>query len=136
MERKEIIIKTIFSNRINESNGQMDMTNPFNVIQTPYLPTMVALSVTFIITGLDRKKSYYYDITITSEKEKNKIMDTKLQKMEYVNPYNTVVSAVLNNLKINQKTGGKFKASIEILNMDKKKVAEGGDSFLLLKIEE
>lgn len=136
MENKEIIIKTIFSNRINEFNGQMDISNPFNVIQTPYLPTMIALNVTFIITGLDIKKSYYYEITITSEKEKTKIFDSKPHKMHYVNPYNTVVNAVLNNLKIEQKTSGKFKANIKILNMDKKMIVESGDTFLLIKSEE
>lgn len=136
MENKEIIIKTIFSNRINEFNGQMDISNPFNVIQTPYLPTMIALNVTFIITGLDIKKSYYYEITITSEKEKTKIFDSKPHKMQYVNPYNTVVNAVLNNLKIEQKTSGKFKANIKILNMDKKMIVESGDTFLLIKSEE
>lgn len=135
MESKEIIIKTIFSNRVNEYNGRMDISNPFNVIQTPYLPTMIALDVTFIITGLDIKKSYYYEITITSEKEKTKIFDSKPQKMQYFNPYNTVVNAVLNNLKIEQKTSGKFKANIKILNMDKKMIVESGDFFLLLKSE-
>lgn len=135
MENKEIIIKTIFSNRINEFNGQMDISNPFNVIQTPYLPTMIALNVTFIITGLESNKSYYYEVTITSEKNKAKIFDTKLQSMQYVNQYNTVVNAVLNNLKIDQKTGGRFKANIKILNMNKEKIVESGDFFLLLKSE-
>lgn len=132
-----IRIKTIFSNGIdNGGPHNQALRNPFIVLKTPFLPTLISISVTFIISGLKNNEDYFASAKVIRCDSNEPIFESKKYPIKSVNEFNTVVNLTLENAKVDQKESGDYKATITIFDNDQNEVKKDGDTFKLLKIEE
>lgn len=112
--KNKIEASVYFSTGIQQTVNGPALSSPFRVIPTPFMPTLLSMAITFIITGLDNKTENTFQVTLRRKDSQKIIYQSKEEKFKYSNPYNTVVNIVLDNTQFNQTTGGDYEAVIEI----------------------
>lgn len=132
-----IRIKTVFSREIKDNGPHnQSLMNPFIVITTPFMPTLISISVTFIISGLKTNGSYFVSVEFNRCDSNDIIFKSKKFLIDNANKSNTIVNFALNNAEIKQTESGDYKATITIFDQDKKELKTDGDTFKLVKTEE
>lgn len=128
-----IEISTIFSSNRQNINNSQALINPFKIIPTPYMPSLITMSITFIITGLNDQIPHTFDVVVKHKESGTVIYESKPQKFVYVDPYNTVVNVFLDNAKFGQEDGGVYNADIYIDDAKHEQKTSGGDYFTIVK---
>lgn len=124
---------TYFSRIIQPSANGIALTNPFRVIATPYMPTLMTMGITFIITGLDNKPGQTFQAKLIRKDNGAIVFKSKVEKLSHVDPYNTVININLDNARFNQTNGGDYEATIEIKNNDNEQIFLGKGTFTVIK---
>ncbi len=128
------IKSSIYFSRVVQSTGNgIALTNPFRVIVTPFMPTLLTIGITFIITGLDNNLSQTFQVELKSKDSGVIIYKSKEQKFTYIDPYNTIITINLDSAQFNQTTGGDYEVSIEIRNNDKEQIFLGKETLTIIK---
>lgn len=130
---KNIESSTYFSNSIQPVVNGLALANPIRVISTPFMPTLITMGITFIITGLENEPGQTYQITLRRKDSGEIILQTKKENLKYTNPYNTVININLENTQFNQKTGGDYEAAIEIKDKNDEQIYLGKGTFSIIK---
>ena len=124
-----------FSRSIQPDPSGIALTNPFRVITTPFMPTLLSLGITFIITGLDNEPGKTFQVTLKRKDNEDIIFKSDIEKIDLIDPYNTVINFNFANAKFYQTTGGDYEASIEIKNNDKEQIFLGKETFAIIETE-
>lgn len=124
-----------FSHSIQPDSSGIALTNPFRVLTTPFMPTLLSLGITFIITGLDDKPGKTFQVTLKRKDNEDIVFKSDVEKMEHIDPYNTVINFNFANVEFSQTTGGDYEASIEIKNKDKEQIFLGKETFAVIETE-
>lgn len=129
----KIEISTIFASNRQDVGNSEALINPFKIIPTPYMPSLITMTVTFIITGLNDKIPHTFKVVVKHKESGTVIYESKPQKFVYVDPYNTVVNVFLDNAKFGQNDGGVYNADIYIDDVKHEQKISGGDYFTIIK---
>lgn len=99
------------------------------------MPTLLSLGITFIITGLDNEPGKTFQVTLKRKDNEDIIFKSDIEKIDLIDPYNTVINFNFANAKFYQTTGGDYEASIEIKNNDKEQIFLGKETFAIIETE-
>ena len=124
---------TYFSRVIQPAPNGLALVNPFRVIATPFMPTLITLGITFIITGLNNDPDQTFQVKLIRKDNGDSIFESREEKLAHVDPYNTVININLDNAQFKQTDGGDYEATIEIKNKDKEQIFLGKGTFTIIK---
>ncbi|MCO6528641.1 MAG: hypothetical protein J6565_07630 [Lactobacillus sp.] len=132
---KNIESSTYFSSGIQPAANGVSLLNPIRVIPTPFMPTLITMGITFIISGLNNEPGQTYQVELKRKDSGEIIFRSKKESLRNVNPHNTVINVNLENAQFKQKNGGDYEATIEIKNENSEQIFLGKGTFSIIKTE-